>query len=164
MKMENAKTYTDFTDERDKLIDLAADEWDSEDYPHVNTALIELANQAIEAGYGERVEAERNYYPEHLTPYATIEDAVRAYVALGETGEIYHDTIANVYILDMSDRDLKEWLGYFRLSLWGSEEQPDYVVSNMINACANLDKPESLDFLGVYRVSVVKISDLTVEE
>lgn len=164
MKMESAKTYTDFTDQRDKLIDLASDEWDSEDYSNVNTALIELANQAIESGYGARVEAERNYRPELLTPYATIEDAVRAYLAFGETGEVWHDKIANVYLLDQSGRDLKEWLGYFEFSLWGDEEQPNYVVHNMINACANLGDPDSQAFLDVYRVSMVNAKRLTIED
>ena len=158
------KAYAHYVDERDKLIDLAADEWDSEDCSNVNTALIELANQAIEAGYGERVEAERNYQPELLTSYATIEDAVRAYVALGETGEVWYDDIANVYLLDQSDRDLKEWLAYFCLSLWGSEEQPNYIVHNMINACANLNDPDSQTFLGCYSVNVVNAKHLTIEE
>ena len=158
------KTYADYIDERDKLIDLAADVWDSEDYPHVNTALVELANQAIKAGCGDRIEAERNYRPEQLSPYATIEDAVRAYVALGETGEVWHDDVANVYLLDQSDRDLREWLGYFGLSLWGDEEQPDYVVSNMINACANLNDPDSQAFLGCYSVHVVNAKHLTIED
>lgn len=164
MGTNTSKTYADYIDERDKLIELAADEWDSEDYPHLNTALVELANQAITVGYGDRIEAERNYRPELLTPYATIEDAARAYVAFGETGVIWHDTIADVYLLDQSDGDLREWLAYFELSLWGDEEQPDYMVSNMITACADLNDPDSRKFLGVYRVSVVDAKHLTIED
>lgn len=164
MGTNTSKTYADFVDERDKLIDQAADEWDSEDYPWVNTALIDLANQAIEAGYGDRVEAERKYQPELLTPYATIEDAVRAYVAFGETGEVWHDTVADVYLVDQSGRDLREWLAYFGFSLWGDEDEADHVVSNMIHACANLNLPESRDFMGVSLVNVVNAKRLTLED
>lgn len=164
MGTNNSKTWAEYLDERDNLIEQAADEWDSEDYPHVNTALIELANQAITAGYGDRIATDRNYRPELLTPYATIEDAVRAYVAFGETGEVWRDKVANVYLLDRSDRDLQEWLAYFELSLWGCEDQPDYVVSNMINACANLGDPDSQAFLGCYRVSVANVKHLAIED
>lgn len=54
--METGKTYTDFTDQRDKIIDLVTGEWISMyDLPEINDQLIDLANQAIEAGYGNRV-------------------------------------------------------------------------------------------------------------
>lgn len=166
MKMENAKTYTDFTDQRDKLIDLTVDGWATiDDLPEINDQLIELANQAIEAGYGNRVAVERNYTPLQITTYATIEEAVKAYVKAGETGDIYHDEILDIYLLDLSDTDLKEWLAYFGLSLWGSVEQPNDVVAGMINVISNLGiVPEAEEYLGVYRVSVVNVKRVTLED
>lgn len=166
MKMETAKTYTDFTDQRDKIIDMAVEGWTTiDDLPDINGPLCELADQAIEAGYGERIEADRKYMPTQLTPYDTIEDAVRAYVAHGETGDIYHDDITDVYLLDLSDGDLKEWLAYFGLSLWGNVEQPNDVVANMINVISDLGiVPEAEEYLGVYRVSVVNVKRLTLED
>nr|DAF61102.1 MAG TPA: hypothetical protein [Phage sp. ctesc4] len=166
MKMENAKTYTDFTDQRDKLIDLVTGEWISMyDLPEINDQLIDLANQAIEAGYGNRVAVERNYTPLQITTYATIEEAVKAYVKAGETGDIYHDEILDIYLLDLSDTDLKEWLAYFGLSLWGSVEQPNDVVAGMINVISNLGiVPEAEEYLGVYRVSVVNVKRVTLED
>ena len=164
--MENAKTYTDFTDQRDKLIDLTVDGWATiDDLPEINDQLIELANQAIEAGYGNRVAVERNYTPLQITTYATIEEAVKAYVKAGETGDIYHDEILDIYLLDLSDTDLKEWLAYFGLSLWGSVEQPNDVVAGMINVISNLGiVPEAEEYLGVYRVSVVNVKRVTLED
>lgn len=166
MKMENAKTYTDFTDQRDKLIDLVTGEWISMyDLPEINDQLIDLANQAIEAGYGNRVAAERNYTPLQITTYATIEEAVKAYVKAGETGDIYHDEILDTYLLDLSDTDLKEWLAYFEFSLWGSVEQPNDVVAGIINAISNLGVvPEAEEYLGVSRVSAVNVKRVTLED
>ena len=157
--METAKTYTDFIEERDKLIDLAVEGWTTlDDLPEINDQLIELANQAIEAGYGNRVTVEQKYTPLQITSYATIEEAVRAYVKAGETGDIYHDEILDIYLLDLSDCDLKEWLAYFGLSLWGDVEQPNDVVANMINAIGNLGTiPEIEDYLGLSYVSVVNV-------
>lgn len=163
--MENAKTYTDFTDQRDKLIDLALDATNIDDLPNINDQLIELANQAIKAGYGNRVAVERNYTPLQITTYATIEEAVRAYVTAGETGDIYHDEILDIYLLDLSDCDLKEWLAYFRLSLWGDVEQPNDVVANMINVIGNLGTvPEAEEWLGLSHVTVVNAKRLTLLE
>lgn len=164
--MEAAKTYTDFIEERDKLIDLAVEGWTTiDDLPEINDQLIELANQAIEAGYGNRVTAERKYTPLQITSYATIEEAVRAYVKAGETGDIYHDEILDIYLLDLSDCDLKEWLAYFGLSLWGDVEQPNDVVANMINAIGNLGTiPEIEDYLGLSYVSVVNVKRVILED
>ena len=163
--MENAKTYTYFTDQRDKLIELALGEWDTDSLPEINDQLVELANQAIAAGYGERIEADRDYMPTQITIHACIEDAVRAYVKAGETGDIYHDEILDIYLLDLSDCDLKEWLAYFGLSLWGSVEQPNDVVADMINVISNLGiVPEAEEYLGVCRVSVVNVKRLTLED
>lgn len=163
--METAKTYTDFIEERDKLIDLAVEGWTTiDDLPEINDQLIELANQAIEAGYGNRVTVERKYTPLQITSYATIEEAVRAYVKAGETGDIYHDEILDIYLLDLSDCDLKEWLAYFGLSLWGDVEQPNDVVANMINAIGNLGTiPEIEDYLGLSYVSVVNVKRVILE-
>lgn len=164
--METAKTYTDFIEERDKLIDLAVEGWTTiDDLPEINDQLIELANQAIEAGYGNRVTVERKYTPLQITSYATIEEAVRAYVKAGETGDIYHDEILDIYLLDLSDCDLKEWLAYFGLSLWGDVEQPNDVVANMINAIGNLGTiPEIEDYLGLSYVSVVNVKRVILED
>lgn len=163
--METAKTYTDFIEERDKLIDLAVEGWTTiDDLSEINDQLIELANQAIEAGYGNRVTVERKYTPLQITSYATIEEAVRAYVKAGETGDIYHDEILDIYLLDLSDCDLKEWLAYFGLSLWGDVEQPNDVVANMINAIGNLGTiPEIEDYLGLSYVSVVNVKRVILE-
>lgn len=65
--MESAKTYTDFTDQRDKLINLALGEWNTDSVPEINDQLVELANQAIAAGYGDRIEADRDYLPTQIT-------------------------------------------------------------------------------------------------
>lgn len=66
----------------------------------------------IAAGYGDRIEADRNYLPTRLVVYPTIELAVKAYVEAEETGVIYHDEIPDVYLLDLSEGDLQEWLAY----------------------------------------------------
>lgn len=165
MKMENAKTYTDFTDQRDKLINLALGEWDTDSLPEINDQLVELANQAVAAGYGDRIEADRNYAQLRLAPYATIEHAVRAYVKVGETGNIYHDKTLDVYLLDLSDHDLQGWLAYFGLSLWGDAEQSNDVVVNMINAIGSLGTiPEAEDYLDLSRIDVVNAKRLTIED
>lgn len=165
MKMENAKTYTDFTDQRDKLISLALGEWDTDSLPEINDQLVELANQAIAAGYGDRIEAGRDYLPTQITIHACIEDAVRAYVKAGETGNIYHDKTLDLYILDLSDRDLQGWLAYFGLSLWGDAEQSNDVVANMINAIGSLGTmPEAEDYLDLFRIDVVNAKRLTIED
>ena len=165
MKMETAKTYTDFTDQRDKLIALALGEWDTDSLPEINDQLLELANQAIAAGYGDRIEAERDYLPTQITIHACIEDAVRAYVKAGETGNIYHDKTLDIYILDLSDRDLQGWLAYFGLTLWGDAEQSNDVVVNMINAIGSLGTvPEAEDYLDMYRVQVINAKRLTIED
>lgn len=165
MKMENAKTYTDFTDQRDKLIDLALGAWDTDSLPEINDQLVELANQAIAAGYGDRIEADRNYAPLRLLPYAILEHAVRAYVKAGETGNIYHDKTLELYLLDLSDHDLQEWLAYFGFSLWGDAEQPNDVVVNMINAIGSLRTiPEAEDYLDLSRIDVVNAKRLTIED
>nr|DAN94557.1 MAG TPA: hypothetical protein [Caudoviricetes sp.] len=165
MKMENAKTYTDFTDQRDKLINLALGAWDTDTLPEINGPLCELANQAIAAGYGDRIEADRDYVPTQITPYDTIEEALRAYVKAGETGNIYHDKTLDLYILDLSDRDLQGWLAYFGLSLWGDAEQPNDVVVNMINVIGSLGTvPEAEDYLDLSRIDVVNAKRLTIED
>lgn len=164
MKMENAKTYTDFTDQRDKLIELALGEWDTDSLPEINDQLVELANQAITAGYGDRIEADRDYLPTQITIHACIEDVVRAYVKAGETGNIYHDKTLDIYILDLSDRDLQGWLAYFGLTLWGDAEQSNDVVVNMINAIGSLGTvPEAEDYLDLSRIDVVNAKRLTIE-
>lgn len=165
MKMENAKTYTDFTDQRDKLIDLALGEWDADSLQEINGQLVELANQAIAAGYGDRIEADRDYIPTQITIHACIEDAVRAYVKAGETGNIYHDKTLDIYVLDLSDHDLQGWLAYFGLSLWGDAEQSNDVVANMINAIGSLGTiPEAEEYLDLSRIDVVNAKRLTIED
>lgn len=165
MKMENAKTYTDFTDQRDKLINLALGEWDTDSLPEINDQLVELANQAIVAGYGERIEADRDYLPTQITIHPSIEDAVRAYVKAGETGNIYHDKTLDLYLLDLSDHDLQGWLAYFGLTLWGDAEQSNDVVVNMINAIGSLGTvPEAEDYLDLFRIDVVNAKRLTIED
>lgn len=158
-----SKTYTDYIEERDKLIDLALGALDTDSLPEINDQLIELANQAIAAGYGDRIEADRNYLPTRLVVYPTIELAVKAYAEAGETGVIYHDEIPDVYLLDLSGGDLQEWLAYFGLSLWGDAGQPNGVVANMINVIGNLGTvPEAEEYLGVYRVTVVHAKRLSI--
>lgn len=163
--METAKTYTDFTDQRDKLIDLALGEWDTDTLPEINDQLVELANQAIAAGYVDRIEAELQYIPTQITIHACIEDAVRAYVKAGETGNIYHDKTLDIYVLDLSDRDVQGWLAYFGLTLWGDAEQSNDVVVNMINAIGSLGTvPEAEDYLDLSRIDVVNAKRLTIED
>ena len=159
------KTYADYVDARDALIDLALDEWDIDSLPEINGQLCELANQAIEAGYGDRIEADRDYMPTQITIHPSIEDAVRAYVKAGETGEIYHDKTLDIYVLDVSDRDLQGWLAYFGLSLWGDAEQPNDVVVNMIKVIGDLGiVPEAEDYLGLSRIDVVNAKRLIIED
>ena len=159
------KTLADYIDARDKLIDLALGEWDTDSLPEINGPLCELANQAIEAGYGDRIEADRDYLPTQITIHASIEDAVRAYVKAGETGNIYHDRSRDLYLLDLSDRDLQGWLAYFGLSVWGDAEQPNDVVVNMINAVGSLGAvPEAEDYLDLFRIDVVNAKRLTIED
>ena len=161
----NSKTYADYIDERDKLINLALGEWDIDSLPEINGQLCELANQAIAAGYGDRIEADRDYLPTQITIHPSIEDAVRAYVKAGETGNIYHDKTLDLYILDLSDRDLQGWLAYFGLSLWGDAEQSNDVVANMINVIGSLGTvPEAEDYLGLSSIDVVNAKRLTIED
>jgi hypothetical protein len=161
----NSKTYADYIEERDKLIDLALGALDTDSLPEINDQLIELANQAIAAGYGDRIEADRDYIPTQITIHASVEDAVRAYVKAGETGNIYHDKTLDIYILDLSDRDLQGWLAYFGLTLWGDAEQPNDVVVNMINAIGSLGTiPEAEDYLDLSRIDVVNAKRLTIED
>ena len=166
MKMgTDLKTYADYVDARDALIDLALGEWDIDSLPEINDQLCELANQAIAAGYGDRIEADRDYLPTQITIHPSIEDAVRAYVKAGETGDIYHDKTLDIYVLDLSDRDLQGWVAYFGLSLWGDSEQPNDVVANMINVIGNLGiVPEAEDYLGLSRIDVVNAKRLTIED
>ena len=165
MGTNTSKTWADYIEERDKLITLALGEWDIDSLPEINDQLVELANQAIAAGYGDRIEADRNYTPLRLAPYATLEHAVRAYVKAGETGNIYHDKTLDLYILDLSDRDLQGWLAYFGLSLWGDAEQSNDVVVNMINAIGSLRTvPEAEDYLDLSRIDVVNAKRLTIED
>ena len=159
------KTLADFIEARDALIDLALGEWDIDSLPEINCQLVELANQAIEAGYGDRIEADRDYMPTQITIHPSIEDAVRAYVKAGETGDIYLDKTLGIYVLDLSDRDLQGWLAYFSLSLWGDAEQPNDVVVNMIKAVGDLGTvPEAEDYLGLSRIDVVNAKRLTIED
>lgn len=165
MGTNTSKTWADYVEERDKLIELALGEWDTDSLPEINDQLVELANQAIVAGYGDRIEADRDYLPTQITIHACIEDAVRAYVKAGETGNIYHDKTLDLYILDLSDRDLQGWLAYFGLSLWGDAEQSNDVVVNMINAIGSLGNiPEAEDYLDLSRIDVVNAKRLTIED
>ena len=159
------KTLADFIEARDALIDLALGEWDTDSLPEINGPLCELVNQAIAAGYGDRIEAERDYMPTQITPYDTIEEALRAYVKAGETGDIYHDKTLGIYLLDQSGTDLKEWLAHFGLSLWGDAGQPNDVVANMINAIGSLGIiPEAEDYLDLSRIDVVNAKHLIIED
>ena len=165
METNTSKTWADYIEERDKLIELALGEWDTDSLPEINDQLIDLANQAIEAGYGNRVAVERNYTPLQITTYATIEEAVKAYVKAGETGDIYHDKTLDIYLLDQSGTDLKEWLAYFGLSLWGDVGQSNDVVVNMINAIGSLGiVPEAKDYLDLSRIDVVNAKRLAIED
>ena len=138
---------------------------DTASLPEINGQLCELANQAIEAGYGDRIEAERDYIPTQITPYDTIEEALRAYVEAGETDDIYHDKTLGIYLLDQSGTDLKEWLAHFGLSLWGDAGQPNDVVANMINVIGSLGTvPEAEDYLGLSRIDVVNVKHLIIED
>ena len=165
MGNNSRKTWADYIEERDKLIDLALGEWDTDSLPEINGPLCELANQAIMAGYGDRIEADLDYLPTQITIHASVEDAVRAYVKAGETGNIYHDKALDIYILDASDHDLQGWLAYFGLSLWGDAEQSNDVVANMINAIGSLGTlPEAEDYLDLSRIDVVSAKRLTIED
>lgn len=151
MKMENAKTYTDFIDQRDKLIALVLEAVDIDDLPDINSQLCELANQAIEAGYGDLVQAERNYRPLLIETFDTIEDALEAYEASGKYGTVYRDEFTERYLLDLTDGDLTAWLGYFHLSKWGCDDMANDTVLVMIQACSNVDYSQAL--LGVYSIT-----------
>lgn len=165
MGTNTSKTWADYIEERDKLIELALGEWDTDSLPEINDQLVELANQAIAAGYGERIEADRDYMPTQITPYDTIEEALRAYVRAGETGNIYHDKTLGIYLLDQSGTDLKEWLAHFGLTLWGDAEQSNDVVVNMINVIGRLGIiPEAEDYLDLSRIDVVNAKRLTIED
>lgn len=151
MKMETAKTYTDFTDQRDKFIALVLEAVDIDDLPDINSQLCELANQAIEAGYGDLVQAERNYRPKLIETFDTIEDALSAYDASGKYGTVYRDEFTEQYLLDLTDGDLTAWLGYFHLSKWGCDDIANDTVLVMIQACSNVDYSQAL--LGVYSIT-----------
>lgn len=159
------KTLADFIEARDALIDLALGEWDIDSLPEINDQLCELANQAIAAGYGDRIEADRDYLPTQITIHPSIEDAVRAYVKAGENGTIYHDKTLDIYVLDLSDSDLQGWVAYFGLSLWGDAEQSNDVVVNMINVIGSLGTvPEAEDYLGLSRIDVLNVKHLIIED
>lgn len=149
--METAKTYTDFTDQRDKLIALVLEAVDIDDLPDINSQLCELANQAIEAGYGDLVQAERNYRPLLIETFDTIGDALEAYEASGKYGTVYRDEFTERYLLDLTDGDLTAWLGYFHLSKWGCDDIANDTVLVMIQACSNVDYSQAL--LGVYSIT-----------
>lgn len=159
------KTYADYVEARDALIDLALAEWDIDSLPEINDQLCELANQAIAAGYGDRIEADRDYLPTQITIHPSVEDAVRAYVETGETGDIYHDKTLDIYVLDLPDRDLRGWLAYFGLSVWGDAEQSNDVVVNMIKVIGGLGAvPGAEDYLGLSRIDVVNAKRLIIED
>jgi len=163
MKMETTlKTYTEFTDQRDKLIDLVVEAVDIDDLPDINSQLCELANQAIEVGYGDLVQAERNYRPLLIETFDTIEDALSAYDASGKYGTVYRDEFADRYLLDLTGGDLTAWLGYFHLSKWGCDDMDNDTVLVMIQACSNVDYSQEL--LGVYSITAIDASKLTLEE
>lgn len=165
MGTNTSKTWADYVEERDKLIELALDEWDTDSLPEINDQLVELANQAIAAGYDDRIKTDRDYVPTQITPYDTIEEALRAYVKAGETGNIYHDKTLDIYLLDQSGTDLKEWLAHFGLSLWGDAEQSNDVVVNTINVIGSLGTiPESGDYLDLSHIDVVNAKRLTIED
>ena len=161
----NSKTYADYIEERDALIDLALGEWDTDSLPEINGQLCELADQAVAAGYGDRIEADRDYLPTQITIHPSVEDAVRAYVKAGESGDIYLDKTLGIYVLDLSDHDLRGWLAYFGLSVWGDAEQSNDVVVNMIHAIGDLGTvPEAEDYLGLSRIDVVNAKRLIIED
>lgn len=165
MGTNTSKTWADYIEERDKLINLALGEWDTDSLPEINDQLVELANQAIAAGYDDRIEADRDYVPTQITPYDTIEEALRAYVKAEETGDIYRDKTLGIYLLDQSGTDLKEWLAHFGLSLWGDSEQPNDVVVNIINVIGSLGTmPEAEEYLDLSRIDVVNAKRLTIED
>ena len=165
MGTNTSKTWADYIEERDKLINLALGEWDTDSLPEINDQLVELANQAIAAGYGDRIEADRDYVSTQITPYDTIEEALRAYVKAEETGDIYRDKTLGIYLLDQSGTDLKEWLAHFGLSLWGDSEQPNDVVVNIINVIGSLGTmPEAEEYLDLSRIDVVNAKRLTIED
>lgn len=130
--METAKTYTDFTDQRDKLIALVTEAVGIDDLPDINSQLCDLADQAKAAGYGDLVQAERNYRPKLIETFDTIEDALSAYEASGKYGTVYRDEFAEQYLLDLTDGDLTAWLGYFHLSKWGCDDMANDTVLVMI--------------------------------
>lgn len=152
MKMETTlKTYTEFTDQRDKLIGLVVEAVDIDDLPDINSQLCQLANQAIEAGYGDLVQAERNYRPLLIETFDTIEDALSAYDASGKHGTVYRDEFTEQYLLDLTDGDLTAWLGYFHLSKWGYDDMDSDTMAVMIQACSRVDDNQAL--LGVYSIT-----------
>ena len=160
--METAKTYTDFVEERDKLIELVVEAVDIDDLPDINSQLCELANQAIEAGYGDLVQAERNYRPKLIETFDTIEDALSAYDASGKYGTVYRDEFTEQYLLDLTDGDLTAWLGYFHLSKWGYDDIDNDAMLVMIQACSSVDDNQAL--LGVYSITTFNAKRLTIED
>jgi len=151
MKMESAKTYTDFVEARDKLIDLVVEAADIDDLPDINSQLCDLADQAKAAGYGDLVQAERNYRPKLIETFDTIEEALEAYDTSGKYGTVYHDEFTERYLLDLTDGDLTAWLGYFHLSKWGCDDMDNDTVLVMIQACSSVDDNQAL--LGVYSIT-----------
>lgn len=160
--METAKTYTDFTDQRDKLIALVVEAVDIDDLPDINSQLCDLADQAKAAGYGDLVQAERNYRPKLIETFDTIEDALSAYEASGKYGTVYRDEFTEQYLLDLTDGDLTAWLGYFHLSKWGCDDMANDTVLVMIQACSSVDDNQEL--LGVYSIATFNARRLAGEE
>ena len=158
----NSKTYADFIEERDKLIDLVLSTPDIEGLPDINGLLCELANQAVEAGYGDLVQAERNYRPKLIETFDTIEDALSAYEASGKYGTVYYDEFTERYLLDLTGGDLTAWLGYFYLSKWGAEDVADETFTAMLQACSHVD--DSQAFLGVSPVTTFNARRLYGED
>lgn len=156
------KTYADFIEERDKLIDLILSTPDIEDLPDINGLLCELANQAIDAGYGDLVQAERNYRPKLIETFDTVEEALEAYEASGKYGTVYYDEFTQRYLFDLTYGDLTAWLGYFYLSKWGYDDVANETMVYMIQACSHVDSSQA--FLGVSPITTFNARRLTGED
>lgn len=158
----NSKTYAEFVAERNKLIDLALSTLDINDLPDINGQLCKLANQAIEAGYGDLVQAERNYRPKLIETFDTVEEALEAYEASGKYGTVYYDEFTQRYLFDLTDGDLTAWLGYFHLSKWGCDDVANDTMVYMIQACSHVDSSQA--FLGVSPITTFNARRLTGED
>lgn len=158
----NSKTYADFVAERDKLIDSALATLDINDLPDINGQLCKLANQAIDAGYGDLVQAERNYRPKLIETFDTVEEALEAYEASGKYGTVYYDEFTQRYLFDLTDGDMAAWLGYFHLSKWGCDDMANNTMVYMIQACSHVN--DSQAFLGVSRITTFNARRLTGED